>query len=379
MSDPETWTRLGLATAHLPAPLAAVDLEALEANADDLVRRAAGRPIRVASTRRCTAVLRRVLDRPGFRGVLAYAVPEALWLARLGIDDVLVAYPSVDGAALAEVAGDPALRAAVSVVVDSAEHVRFLVGRLGTASGLRVVLDVDASLRVGPLHLGVRRSPVRSPEEAVALARVARDAGLAVVGVMFYDAQVAGLPDTSPVLRAVKRRSVADLHARRAPLVAALREVADLEIVNAGGTGSLHRFGDSGSVTELAAGPGLYAPTLFDGYRGRALRPALAYALDVTRRPGPGFVTAFGGGYAASGPARPLAPAVAGHRGAPAAACGGRRRGPDPAARAGRRRAPARRPGVAAAREGGGAAGALRDPAPGPRRGARGERTHLPR
>jgi D-serine deaminase-like pyridoxal phosphate-dependent protein len=118
---------------------------------------------------------------------------------------------------------------------------------------------------------------------------------------MFYDAQIAGLPDTSPVVRVMKRRSAANLLERRAAVVAALREVADLEFVNAGGTGSLHVTGLDPVVTELAAGSGLYGPTLFDGYDDFSPRPAAAYALSVVRRPGPGFATAFGGGYVASG------------------------------------------------------------------------------
>ena len=67
------------ATVALPAPLVAVDLDAFDANADDLVRRAAGLPIRVASKSvRCRRLLDRVLARPGFAGVMAYAVPEAV-------------------------------------------------------------------------------------------------------------------------------------------------------------------------------------------------------------------------------------------------------------------------------------------------------------
>jgi D-serine deaminase-like pyridoxal phosphate-dependent protein len=56
------------------------------------------------------------------------------------------------------------------------------------------------------------------------------------------------------------------------------------------------------SLTELAAGSGLYAPTLFDGYDGLLLEPAAFFAVPVVRRPGPGLVTAYGGGYVASGP-----------------------------------------------------------------------------
>jgi D-serine deaminase-like pyridoxal phosphate-dependent protein len=74
--------RLDRATASIDPPFAVLDLDALDANADDLVRRAAGKPIRVASKSvRSRGVLRRVLGRPGFAGVLAYSLHEALWWA----------------------------------------------------------------------------------------------------------------------------------------------------------------------------------------------------------------------------------------------------------------------------------------------------------
>lgn len=289
------------ATAHLPAPLAALDLDAFDANADDLVRRAGGRPVRVASkSLRSRPALERVLRRPGFRGVMAYSLAEALWLAEAGLTDLFVAYPTVDRDALATLAASEEALAACTLTIDSDEHVAFLADALAGAPA-RVAIDVDASVRLGRFHLGVRRSPVRTPHEAVAVARSARAAGLRVVGALFYDAQVAGLPDASPAVRWLKRRTAAELPARRAEVVRALRAETDLEFVNAGGTGSLDLYGEDDVVTELAAGSGLYGPALFDGYRGFRPRPALQFALPVVRRPAPGVVTLFAGGYVASG------------------------------------------------------------------------------
>lgn len=290
------------ATAGLPSPLVTVDLDAFDANAEDLVRRAAGRPIRVASKSvRCRSLLRRVLDRPGFAGVMAYAVPEAVWLVRQGFTDVFVAYPSVDREWLQTVAADERLRNEISVAVDSVEQVRFLANLLGQDSAVRVALDVDCSLRIGRVHLGVRRSPLRSPADALAVTRAALDAGLQVVGIMFYDAQVAGLPDRGPHLKTLKKRSLDDLAERRGPLVEAVRALTELDFVNGGGTGSIGRLVAADSLTEFAAGSGLYAPTLFDAYDDFAPRPAMTYALPVVRRPAKGIVTAYSGGYVASG------------------------------------------------------------------------------
>jgi len=227
---------------------------------------------------------------------------EALWWARAGRTNLLVAYPSVDVPALIELATDPALRAAVCVMVDSVELVDLVARDVPGHRDLRVAVDVDASLRLGPAHLGVRRSPLRQPEDVEAVVRRALEHGLEVVGLMFYDAQIAGLPDTSPAVRAVKARSDAQLHTRRAEVVAAIRSLTDLELVNGGGTGSLHVTGLDPSLTELAAGSGLYAPTLFDGYDGLALEPAAFFGCPVARRPSDEFVTVYSGGYIASGP-----------------------------------------------------------------------------
>jgi D-serine deaminase-like pyridoxal phosphate-dependent protein len=135
------------------------------------------------------------------------------------------------------------------------------------------------------------------------VARAAVGSGLRVVGAMFYDAQVAGMPD-SRVLDIVKKRSLADLAERRGPVVDAIREVPGTEVqfVNGGGTGSLELVRSDPTLTELAAGSGLYGPGLFDGYRAFTPRHAAAYAIPVVRRPARGIVTGFSGGYHASGP-----------------------------------------------------------------------------
>src|SRR6266576_5125474 len=80
--------RLDRATAHLETPLAVVDLAAFDANAAALSARSNGKPIRVASKSvRCRALLERVLARPGWHGVMAYTVAEAILLGRSGVTD----------------------------------------------------------------------------------------------------------------------------------------------------------------------------------------------------------------------------------------------------------------------------------------------------
>ncbi|MEU5405878.1 alanine racemase [Nocardia asteroides] len=304
---------LHAATADLDPPLAALDLAALDANAADLVRRANGVAIRVASKSvRCRAVLERVLGdgltaRDGFAGIMAYSLREAIWLARLGAGDILLGYPVTDRAALAELAGSPELLRAITLMIDDVAQLELTRAALGTdLVHPRVCLDVDASLRIGPLHLGVRRSPVRDPGQAAVLATEARRRGFDVVGVMTYEAQIAGLPDSNPAVRVVKRLSAREIGRRRGEVLDAVRMVTGpLEIVNSGGTGSIEVSIGDPDVTEVTAGSGLYVPTLFDHYRSFTPRPALFFATPVLRKPTPTIATVFAGGYIASGPAGP--------------------------------------------------------------------------
>ncbi len=299
------WERINEATADMPPPLAAVDLAALDANAADLARRAGSTPIRIATKSvRCRTILDRVLARPGFAGLMGYSLPEAMWLVSEGATDVLVAYPTVDRLAINALASDESLRAQITIMVDDPEHLRIIADAVPPGSEpVRVCLDVDASLRIGRVHLGTRRSSVHSVDQARSAARlIAAEPSVRLVGIMFYDAQVAGLPDSSPDVRAMKKVSIRELRHRRPRIVDAVSEFATLELVNAGGTGSLDRVADDPCLTEVAAGSGLYGPTLFDGYRDFSPQPAFAYALPVTRRPAADVRTLFSGGYVASGP-----------------------------------------------------------------------------
>jgi D-serine deaminase-like pyridoxal phosphate-dependent protein len=316
MSADATRARYDRATAHLDPPHAIVDLPAFDANADSLARHASGKLIRVASKSvRCRTLLRRVLARPGWRGVLAYTLAEANWLVAGGTtDDAVVAYPTADRTALARLAADPRLAESITLMIDSTEHLDLVdsVVPPGHRPALRVCLDLDASWRPAPgVHVGVRRSPLHRPDAVGRLAaQVAARAGFRLIGLMGYEAQLAGVGDAPPgrrlralAIRAMQKRSYVELLARRAAAVSAALDHADLEFVNGGGTGSITTTPADPAVTEVTAGSGLYGPALFDTYRGWRPVPAALFALPVVRRPGPELVTVAGGGWIASGPA----------------------------------------------------------------------------
>lgn len=304
------WPRLSAATGHLPAPVAVIDREALRYNAMDMLVRSGGLPIRVASKSvRVRAVLDAVLALPGYRGILAFTLGEALWLAETH-DDIVIGYPTVDRASLERLFADERAAQRITLMIDDPVHLDFIdsVAGPGSRPEIRVAIDVDASLRSPVLgHIGVRRSGLFAPGEVAAFARrvVARP-GFRLTGLQMYDAQIAGQGDNAgpdaPLIRAVQARSRAELRERRAAIVTAVAEVASLEFINGGGTGSLEFTGSDESLTEASAGSGLLGGHLFDGYRSFRPAPAAAFAFDVVRRPTHDIATVLGGGWIASGP-----------------------------------------------------------------------------
>lgn len=143
---------------------------------------------------------------------------------------------------------------------------------------------------------------------ALDLARAAVDRGFSVVSVMIYEAQVAGVPDAVPgrrarslVVRKLKTASVSQLAERRSAIARGLNEITELELWNAGGSGSVETTVADPVVTEVAAGSGLLVPGLLDHDESFEPRPDAFFGLPVVRRPGAGVVTVAGGGFVASG------------------------------------------------------------------------------
>jgi D-serine deaminase-like pyridoxal phosphate-dependent protein len=312
----EAYERLEAIFSDLQPPFAVVDLDAVWANAADMLRRSRGKPIRIASKSvRSRPVLERLLELdPGFRGVLGFTLPEVIWLWEQGVRDLVVAYPTTDRACLTRLARitseDPAH--APAVMVDCPEHLDLIEEAASSfVAPVRVAMDIDLSwwpLR-GLVKIGPKRSPIRTAEQAVALAQeIDRRERVELVGLMAYEGQIAGVGDNVPrkaitnlMIRRMQSASAKDVAERRAEIVTALSEVAQLEFVNGGGTGSIELTASEWAVTEIAAGSGFFAPILFDHYRSFTLRPAAMFALPVVRRPAPGVATALGGGYLASG------------------------------------------------------------------------------
>jgi D-serine deaminase-like pyridoxal phosphate-dependent protein len=316
----DRYDRFRRALGDEPLPLAIVDLDALDHNLAALLAplRGRGKTLRIASKSiRCPALLRYLLDRGGtaLHGLMAYSCAEARFLASHGFDDILVAYPTAQASDARLVAGANRDGARVSLAVDCVEHLAVASSAaVALTTTIPVIIDVDVSYRPlgGRIHIGVRRSPLHTAREVGELAaRIATFPGLEFAGILGYEAHLAGLPDhtpSSPLLDA-PRRAVKALS--RAPVLELRREIASelarrgiaLPLFNGGGTGSVAWTAQDPSLTELTAGSGFLDSHLFDHYRGLHLRPAAFFALQITRRPGPGLVTCQGGGFIASGSA----------------------------------------------------------------------------
>ena len=299
----DDYTRYRDAIADEPLPCAIVDLDVVEANATTLLRHARGVPLRLATKSiRCPELAEHIVAHGGaaMRGLMTYTATETAFWHERGVRDLLLAYPTAqraDADILARLGN-------AAIVANDVAHLEALSAR-ARVHGTRVPVVVEMDLAYRPLgvgHLGVRRSPLREIGDVVAFARrVENTSNLRFHGVMGYEAQIAGVPD-DPLVRRMKARSRRDVAKRRAAVAEALRAARLAPtLFNGGGSGSLDSASREPHLTEVTAGSGFLDPHLFDRYDALPLAPAIHFALQVVRRPAPGFVTCLGGGYVASG------------------------------------------------------------------------------
>lgn len=294
----------------LAPPSLLLDLDAFDENCRQIARKANGKSIRIATKSiRSVPVLERILESDSvFQGLMSYSPQEALFLAEKGFDDILIGYPCWDKEALLQIAQS---EAKIIVMVDSPDHIPYLNKIAEEVSGkFYLCMDIDMSTRYVSLHFGVRRSPIQHAEDALQLAeQIRKHPRLELIGVMGYEAQIAGVGDQVPaqqlknkLISYLKKRSIIEIESRRNKIVAALNQSGfPLPLVNGGGTGSLHTTTTEKTVTEVTVGSGFYSPLLFDYYQDFRFKPSLFFALPVVRKPTAHIHTCLGGGYIASG------------------------------------------------------------------------------
>lgn len=310
---PRTYEYYRAAFAGHVMPFGFVDLDLFDDNVRSVTARAGSLRIRIASKSvRCVELIERILAADSlYQGIQAYSVREAVFLSRQGLDDIVVAYPAYHEVEESGLADELRRGRSIVLMIDCVEHVQAL-GRYGRQYDVvvPVCMDIDMSSRFPGVYFGVLRSPVQTVEQALSIARaISAEKHVALVGVMGYEAQIAGLPDAIPgkalmnrLIKTMKRRSWAEVRERRKRIVSALRTNGhELRFVNGGGTGSIEHTREDDSVTEVTVGSAFFAPALFDHYAAFRHMPAAGFAIEIVRIPRHGVFTCAGGGYVASG------------------------------------------------------------------------------
>ncbi len=173
------------------------------------------------------------------------------------------------------------------------------------------------------IHLGARRyysthhchlliytlrSPLHTLDDFIHVVQhVQRSQYCQFVGVMGYEAQIAGLTDSIPfatitnlIKRFIKYTSFKDvLHKRQQIKKWLTKEGISLEFFNGGGSGNSRQACSDNSLTEVTVGSGLLQSILFDYFQDNECHPALMFALQVTRFPSSNSVVCQNGGFIA--------------------------------------------------------------------------------
>ena len=301
-------------------PCLILDLDLLIENASSIAKRLEStttneKTIRVASKSvRSVKMLEKIFSTNTiYQGILSYSLREALFLSTKGFKDILVAYPEINKYDITKLCQELAKsNVDITLMVDCVDQVQ-IIQNIATQFNVmvKICLDIDLSTKYGPLHFGVRRSSINNFSTSIQFAKeIKQFKNVQLVGIMGYEAQIAGVPDKSPaknflinfMIRFLKKRSIKTIKKRRDEIVKALREEGfELPLINGGGTGSVESTGNENVVTEVTVGSGFYSPVLFDYYNAFHHKPALFYALEVTRKPTKHIYTCHGGGYVASG------------------------------------------------------------------------------
>lgn len=297
----------------LSMPCAFLDYDAFKKNVDDIAKKSNGKKIRIATKSiRSVQVLKYILEsHECFEGLMCYSPHEADFLANLGFDNLLMGYPTIDRIGLNKMALQIKKGKKMIAMVDHLEQLN-LIEEIAVKNEIifPVCIDIDMSSTFFGLYFGVRRSPIKTINDVVPiLSRIVESFNVHLEGIMGYEAQIAGVGDNvknryfkNKMIQYLKKKSTDEIAKRRNEIVKYIeKEGFKLELVNGGGTGSLHTTTNEEVVTEVTVGSGFYAPTLFDDYKNFQYQPAIGFALPIIRKPARNIYTCTSGGFIASG------------------------------------------------------------------------------
>jgi D-serine deaminase-like pyridoxal phosphate-dependent protein len=307
---------------HIPTPCVLVDMDQLKENALRFAElaRANGKTIRIATkSLRVPELIQDVVQMAPdvYKGFMCFSVTEAhfLW-KKFGWDDFLVAYPTTDimDITLAWVMTQSGV--SIILMVDVPDHVHQIgvtaraqvlaeirakaeedecneakhkehsdptkVPTVDMKIPLKICIDADMSLNIFGKHIGAHRSGTFCERDVHCLID---DIGryksvLKFVGVMGYEAQIAGVADSAnscilnAAIRFMKRISRWDVRRKRSHISKLLRlRETDIELFNGGGTGSIITAVSEPWLTEVTVGSGLLQSQYFDAYDDNKSEP----------------------------------------------------------------------------------------------------------
>lgn len=284
---------------QLPTPALVVDLDTLETSIAMMAARAAAAGLALrphAKSHKCSAIARRQLE-AGAAGVCCAKVGEAEALAARGIGPILLTSPVVGTDQAGRVAMLARAQRGLAVVVDHSGQVETLSAACREAgASLAVLIDVD---------VGLARTGVAGPEEALALAAAVAAAGeLRLAGVQGYGGHwqhIAGAEQ--------RRSAVAQGMRRLSTVVDALRGTGHaVDRVTGGGTGSFSADAALEVLTEVQPGSYVFMDGQYRDALGEDADGAFGHSLFVQARVvsinAPGHVTVDAGlkAFATDGP-----------------------------------------------------------------------------
>ena len=298
-----------------PLPAAILDLDLLNQNLNAIIQRSGNRKIRIASKSiRNVEVLKHIFKFSSqFQGIMCFSVEELIFLSEKGFDDLLLAYPDLQVNELQKVAELIKQGKNITLMVDIEEHLKALQQVANKQNiVIPICVDIDMSSTILGIYFGVYRSSLKSLEDISKFMDVllATYASLKLVGLMGYEAQIAGVADNeanqyikNTIVKILKKKSIKKLSKKREEAVKLIEKKLGypLSFVNGGGTGSIESTVQELSITEVTVGSGIYASHLFDNYQSFKHHRAAFFAVQVTRNPSSNIYTANGGGYIASG------------------------------------------------------------------------------
>lgn len=257
---------IGQERGELVTPALILDLDVARRNIALMADRMSTMPARLRPHIKVqkSAQLAKLQVEAGAIGVCTATVWEALVMSRAGIEDVLIAN-EVCGRGKVKALAEAAKEGRLTVAVDDASNAADLSDAAWAAgSNLEVLIEVD---------VGMGRGGVRSPEDAVDLARrVAELRGLRLRGVQGYEGHCMREPDRSARIEKAQ--------AAMAYLGEVVDRLAaagfDCEVVSAGGTGTYDITGANPRVTEIQAGSYVF----MDAFHAN-LVPGFSLALTV--------------------------------------------------------------------------------------------------